>query len=123
MCEFHQDAAIYLLEGENNDSFSSHPRGWWSSAAFDVVHNEVYQYIQLAVSLLLMGLAIIEHPSYVSTDIPPWVSVCARARVCVCVCVCVCVVCVLCCVCVCVCCVCVCVCVCNSICASKRQTA
>ena len=75
MCESHQDAAIYLVEGENNDDFSSHPQGWWSSAAFDVVHNEVYQYIQLAVSLLLMGLAIIEHPSYVSIDMPVLVSV------------------------------------------------
>ena len=82
-CESLQNAAIYLLEGESNDNFAGHPQGWWSSAAFDVVHNEVYQYIQLAVSLLLMGLAIIEHPSYVSIDIPPRVSV--RAPACVCV--------------------------------------
>ena len=83
VCKFHQDAATYLLEGENNDNFSTHPQGWWSSAAFDVVHNEVYQYIQLAVSLLLMGLAIIEHPSYVSIEVPPRVSMCVCMYVCI----------------------------------------
>jgi two pore calcium channel protein 1 len=67
-----KNAALYLHEGENNDKFFHHPQTWWSYLAFHVVHNEVYQYTQMAISLLLMGLAIIEPPTYID-GIPPWV--------------------------------------------------
>ena len=70
-----KDAAVYLQEGESNDRFVSHPKSWWSYLAYQLVHDEVYQYIQLAVSLLLMGLAIIEPPTFIdSTIIGPTVS-------------------------------------------------
>ena len=76
-----QNVALYLNEGENNDKFFHHPQTWWSYLAFQMVHNEVYQYTQLAVSLLLMGLAIIEPPTFIS-GIPPWVGYICIAVLC-----------------------------------------
>ncbi|CAL4124825.1 unnamed protein product, partial [Meganyctiphanes norvegica] len=58
----YHEAAIYLEEGENNDKFNSHPKDRASLPAYLVTHNHWFYSMDLAASLLLMALAIIEKP-------------------------------------------------------------
>ncbi|XP_076034429.1 two pore calcium channel protein 1-like isoform X2 [Oratosquilla oratoria] len=59
----YHEASIFLEEGENNDKFNSHPRDRNALPAYLVVHNHWFYTLDLAASLLLMGLALIEPPA------------------------------------------------------------
>lgn len=61
-----------MREGEDNDKFYQHPRGKWSKRAYNVLHSTVYHLFNLVVCVLLLLLALMEHP-YVGeeADLPP----------------------------------------------------
>ncbi|XP_064391757.1 two pore channel protein 1-like isoform X2 [Halichondria panicea] len=58
----HKDAAVYVREGEDNDKFYQHPRGTWSTRAYQVLHCTVYHVFNLGVCTVLLFLALMEHP-------------------------------------------------------------
>ncbi|XP_071849102.1 two pore calcium channel protein 1-like isoform X2 [Apostichopus japonicus] len=59
----YQEAAIYLQEGENNNRFDTHPSNQSALPAYLIVHNTYFFLIDLAASILLMSLALIESPA------------------------------------------------------------
>nr|XP_006813199.1 PREDICTED: two pore calcium channel protein 1-like [Saccoglossus kowalevskii] len=59
----YREAAIYLQEGQNNEKFRTHPKNQNAVPAYLIVHNVWYNILDLAVSLLLLMLALCEHPA------------------------------------------------------------
>ncbi|KAL7637372.1 UNVERIFIED_CONTAM: hypothetical protein RMT77_012100 [Armadillidium vulgare] len=57
------EAAIYLEEGENNDKFDSHPRNHNALPAYLLTHNHWFYTLDLAASLILLLLALMENPA------------------------------------------------------------
>lgn len=72
-----QEAALYVREGEDNDKFYCHPTGKWSKLAYKILHHPLFHAFDLALSVLLMLLALIEKPAVFGTthDEQPVVSV------------------------------------------------
>ena len=68
VCYHVQEAALYVREGEDNDKFYSHPTGKWSKIAYKILHHPVFHVFDLALSVLLMLLALIEKPAVFGTD-------------------------------------------------------
>ena len=62
-----QEAALYIREGEDNDKFYSHPTGKWSKIAYKILHHPAFHVFDLALSVLLMALALIEKPAVFGT--------------------------------------------------------
>ncbi|XP_078680096.1 two pore calcium channel protein 1-like [Branchiostoma floridae x Branchiostoma belcheri] len=65
----YQEASIYLQEGGNNDKFDTHPHSHKALPAYLLVHQTWFYVMDLAVSLLLLGLALFEPPAFYSIDI------------------------------------------------------
>jgi hypothetical protein len=63
-----EEAALYIREGEDNDKFYSHPTGKWSKIAYKILHHPAFHVFDLALSVLLMALALIEKPAVFGTD-------------------------------------------------------
>ncbi|KAF5890973.1 two pore calcium channel protein 1-like isoform X2, partial [Clarias magur] len=59
----HQEAAIYLQEGENNDKFYTHPRNPRALSAYLFVHNHLFYLMELVTGMLLMLLSLSEAPA------------------------------------------------------------
>ncbi|KAJ8044123.1 Two pore calcium channel protein 1 [Holothuria leucospilota] len=59
----YQEAAIFLQEGEDNNRFDTHPRNQSALPAYLIIHNTYFYLIDLASSILLMSLALIEKPA------------------------------------------------------------
>lgn len=59
----YHEAAIFLEEGENNEKFDSHPRHPSALPAYLLVHNSWYYGLDLATSVLLLSLALVEEPA------------------------------------------------------------
>ena len=59
----HQEAALYVHEGEDNNKFYHHPAGKWSKLAYNILHHPAFYISDLITSILLMLLAFIERPS------------------------------------------------------------
>lgn len=57
-----QEAAIFVREGEDNAKFFHHPKGRWSKLAFFILHHPAYYITHLALTTLLMLLALLETP-------------------------------------------------------------
>jgi two pore calcium channel protein 1 len=58
-----EEAALFIREGEDNHKFYSHPTGKWSMIAYKILHHPVYHVFHLALSALLMALALLEKPA------------------------------------------------------------
>ena len=58
-----QEAALLLREGEDNEKFSSQPKGRMSVLAYRIVHYPVIYWIIFLTAVGLMALAIFELPS------------------------------------------------------------
>ncbi|XP_019852736.1 PREDICTED: two pore calcium channel protein 1-like isoform X2 [Amphimedon queenslandica] len=61
----YEEAALFAKEGEDNNKFASHPNGKYSKVAYHLVHHPVVYMIDFIASCLLLGLAVIEHPSLI----------------------------------------------------------
>ena len=61
---FIQEAAIYLLEGVENEKLVHHPTGTISYWAYIVIHHPACYTAELVVSVLLMLLAFVESPKF-----------------------------------------------------------
>lgn len=70
----YQEAAIYLQEGENNNRFDTHPSNQSALPAYLIVHNTYFFLIDLAASILLMSLALIESPAVPVIEVDEFVS-------------------------------------------------
>nr|CAH7728737.1 unnamed protein product [Callosobruchus chinensis] len=66
----YHEAAIFLEEGENNEKFDSHPCHPSALPAYLLVHNQWYYSFDVAFSILLIMLAIVEKPSVDSFSFP-----------------------------------------------------
>jgi two pore calcium channel protein 1 len=66
----YQEGAIYLEEGANNDQFSTHPKRRESLPAYILAHTRAAYLVDLAASLLLLGLALTEAPAVESLQLP-----------------------------------------------------
>eukprot|EP00058_Branchiostoma_floridae_P009347 XP_002594835.1 hypothetical protein BRAFLDRAFT_124433 [Branchiostoma floridae] len=65
----YQEASIYLQEGGNNDKFDTHPHSHKALPAYLLVHQTWFYVMDLAVSLLLLGLALFEPPAFYTINI------------------------------------------------------
>lgn len=59
----YHEAAIFLEEGRNNEKFDSHPTHPSALPAYLLVHNGWYYGLDLATSVLLLLLALVESPA------------------------------------------------------------
>lgn len=59
----YHEAAIFLEEGCNNEKFDSHPTHPTALPAYLLVHNSWYYGLDLATSILLLLLALVESPA------------------------------------------------------------
>lgn len=59
----YHEAAIFLEEGRNNEKFDSHPTHPSALPAYLLVHNSWYYGLDLATSILLLLLALVESPA------------------------------------------------------------
>lgn len=59
----YHEAAIFLEEGQNNEKFDSHPQHPSALPAYLLVHNSWYYGLDLATSILLLLLALVEEPA------------------------------------------------------------
>lgn len=59
----YHESAIYLEEGRNNEKFDSHPTHPSALPAYLLVHNSWYYGLDLATSVLLLLLALVESPA------------------------------------------------------------
>lgn len=59
----YHEAAIFLEEGRNNEKFDSHPTHPTALPAYLLVHNSWYYGLDLATSILLLLLALVESPA------------------------------------------------------------
>ncbi|XP_065190162.1 two pore channel protein 1-like [Sycon ciliatum] len=64
----YQEAAIYLQEGFENDSFASHPRDASSMQAYRFVHT--FHILDVSAAILLMALALVEFPAVDKLQMP-----------------------------------------------------
>ena len=64
-----QEAAIYLLEGVENEKLWHHPTDAKSYWAYKVIHNPVYYVTEFLTCLLLMLLAFLERPTFINVPI------------------------------------------------------
>ncbi|KAJ8285599.1 hypothetical protein GJAV_G00028690 [Gymnothorax javanicus] len=69
----HQEAAIYLQEGENNDKFFTHPRNPKALAAYLFAHNHLFYMMELLTGVLLMVLSLCEAPAVPSLRLDAYV--------------------------------------------------
>ncbi|XP_065919465.1 two pore channel protein 1-like isoform X2 [Dysidea avara] len=72
VCSDYQEAAIYLREGKENEKLYYHPSSPTSYWAYMVLHNPIYYIAEFAASLMLMLLAFLEEPTFLSVEI--WVA-------------------------------------------------
>ena len=70
-----QEAAIFLQEGFENDSFASHPRDDSSRQAYRFVHSPAFHILDVFAAILLMALALVEEPAVDKLQMPLQVSV------------------------------------------------
>lgn len=66
----YHEAAIFLEEGENNEKFDSHPRHPSALPAYLLVHNSWYYGLDLATSVVLLLLALVEEPAVDQFELP-----------------------------------------------------
>ncbi|XP_060533745.1 two pore channel protein 1-like isoform X2 [Cylas formicarius] len=66
----YHEAAIFLEEGENNEKFDSHPRHPSALPAYLLVHNQWYYGLDLAFSVILLSLALVEEPAVDQFELP-----------------------------------------------------
>ncbi|XP_059474256.1 two pore calcium channel protein 1-like [Neocloeon triangulifer] len=59
----YHEAAIFLHEGENNEKFDSHPKNPEALPAYLMVHSSWYHGLDLAASIVLLALALVEPPA------------------------------------------------------------
>ncbi|XP_072043835.1 two pore channel protein 1-like [Amphiura filiformis] len=59
----YKEAAIYLQEGENNLKFDTHPKNQDALPAYILVHNFWFYVMDLCAAILIMTLALFEHPA------------------------------------------------------------
>ena len=59
----YKEAAIYLQEGEDNLKFDTHPKNQDALPAYILVHNFWFDIMDLFAAVLIMMLAIFEHPA------------------------------------------------------------
>ncbi|GLV36801.1 cacophony [Carabus blaptoides fortunei] len=66
----YHEAAIFLEEGRNNEKFDSHPTHPSALPAYLLVHNGWYYGLDLATSVLLLLLALVESPAVPIFELP-----------------------------------------------------
>lgn len=66
----YHEAAIFLEEGQNNEKFDSHPQHPSALPAYLLVHNSWYYGLDLATSILLLLLALVEEPAVPLFELP-----------------------------------------------------
>ncbi|CAB4058662.1 TPCN1 [Lepeophtheirus salmonis] len=67
----YREASIFLEEGLNNEKFNHHPCSSEALPAYLLVHNVVFNVIDLCASIVLLGLAFFEDPCLPSVKFPP----------------------------------------------------
>ncbi|XP_075914141.1 two pore channel protein 1-like isoform X2 [Petromyzon marinus] len=66
----HMEAAVYLQEGESDETLDAHPTTWLALRAFRAAHHCAHHLLELLAALLLLCLALCESPALSSMEIP-----------------------------------------------------
>ena len=69
-----QEAAVYLLEGLNNDKLHSHPSEPDELRAYHFAHSTLFHLLDLFAGILIMLLALVEPPTVFDYELPSRVS-------------------------------------------------
>jgi len=64
-----QEAAIYLLEGLEDEDLDFHPTVKRSYKAYMIIHNRAYSISVFLVCILLMLLAFLEKPTFLDVSV------------------------------------------------------
>ena len=60
---------MLVREGEDNEKFSSRPKGIVSIVAYKIIHYPLFDWVVFLVCLAIMGMAIFEQPSLTKTRV------------------------------------------------------
>jgi hypothetical protein len=65
----HQEAAIFLQEGQDNDKFYAHPKNQNALPAYFIAHNKVFYAIDFIAAMMLLSLSLLEKPAVITVPI------------------------------------------------------
>ena len=57
-----QEAALIILEGEDDPKVYHHPTNKWSRRAYEIVHHRAFYLLHILVSICILLLALAETP-------------------------------------------------------------